>query len=325
GSTSGTTFNWKGLHSASWNDRLNWEVGGATALCIPGPMDTVVFDSLYFSVPGIHDTVIVETNAYCNTMIWDSTINGSPALLLNGDLTATGSVVLSDTLAVAYTSNFQSTDINAPHVILAPQNGVSNFMPCKEINVNLEIQAKNVTDTVCLLKDLSMNTFSTITILSGTFTTNKKNLYAGIITTAGNKIKNVDFSNSHITAAFNFIMQENSLLGLKMTSSSLVMDDNSFYYNIFDGGGQKYAGVEFRSRPEDTTGVPYKAAILSSDTITLLKINPGIRVQLTPGLPRCLTVSLLMEPASTLFTCKQPVPPHYVKQVLPGLSENALM
>lgn len=284
GSTSGTTFNWKGLHSASWNDRLNWELGGATALCIPGPMDTVVFDSLYFSVPGIHDTVVVETNAYCNTMIWDSTINGSPALLLNSDLTATGSVVLSDTLAVIYTGNFQSTDINAPCLILAPQNGASNFMPCKEINVNLSIQAKKIKDTVCLLKDLSMNIFSTITILSGTFTTNKKNLNAGIITTAGNKIKNVDFSNSHITAAYNFIMQDNSLLNLKMASSILVMDDNSFYYNIFNGGGHKYAGVEFRSRPKDTTGVPYKAAIISSDTISLLTINPGIRVQFNSGI-----------------------------------------
>ncbi|HNX87534.1 MAG TPA: PKD domain-containing protein [Paludibacteraceae bacterium] len=284
GSVSGNTYYWTGLQSKLWNDRLNWEVNNATALCIPGPMDTVVFDSIHFSVPGIHDTVIVETNAYCKTMTWDSTINRSPALLLNGDLTITGSVRLCDTLIVDYTNNFQPTDINAPHFILSPQNANCWFTPCKEFNVNLNIEGRNISDSVFLLKNLYMDTLSTVTFLSGTFSSNKKNLYAGLITTVGNKIKNVDFSHSQITAAYNFVMQNGSLLNLNMDSSHLVMDDNQYYYNLFDGGGQDYAGLEFRSRAPDTAGVYYKAFVKSSDTFELLKLNPGIHLELKAGL-----------------------------------------
>jgi len=284
GGSIGKTYYWSGLQSESWNDRLNWKVNNVTALCLPGPMDTVVFDSIHLSVLGSHDTVIIETNAYCGHMIWDAKIIGQPALLLQSDLTVTASVSMCDTLNVGYTNDFQSSDTDAPQFIFSPQNGNSKFTPCNQINVNLSIEGKNIADTVCLLKNLVLDTLNTINILSGTFTSGQKDIYAGVLKVSGDKLKRVNFSNSRITAAYNFMMQDGSLLNLNMDASELILGDNSSGYNIFDGGTQKYAYVEFRYREPEANGVYYRVDIQSSDTIELLKINPGLHIWLKSGM-----------------------------------------
>jgi len=284
GGGAGKTYYWSGLQSTLWNDRLNWKVNNVTALCLPGPMDTVVFDSIHFAVPGSHDTVMIETNAYCGSMIWDPKITRQPALLLQSDMTVSGSVVMCDTLAVGYTNMYQSSDINAPRFIFSPQNRNSNFTPSNHINVNLSIEGKNISDTVRLLKNLLLDTLNTINILSGTFSSGQKDIYAGVFKTSGDKQKRVNFSNSRITAAYNFTMQDASLLNLNMDASELLLGFNSTGYTIFDGGSQKYSYVEFRYKEPDTDGAYYRVDILSSDTTELLKINAGLHVWLKSGI-----------------------------------------
>ena len=278
------TYYWTGLISNKWSQPGNWEVSGLPATCLPSPIDTVIFNKTHLAAPGSHDTVIIEQNAYCNAMIWSDSIVGKPAMILGSDLTASGSVTLCDSLSLSYTSAYQSTDADAPQMILAPQIGNTSLDPvCKEFGVNLSIQGRSLTDTVKLLNPLTLDTLNALTFVSGTFSSNGKNIYAGIISSAGNTVKRAYLANSNITVAYNFNVQSSTYFKLYMNASKLVMEDNPSFHDAFDGGGQLYAQVEFKCRATGLNGVYYSASIKSSNHFGLLKINPGLHMQFQAG------------------------------------------
>lgn len=290
------TYYWTGLSSKYWNNLNNWKVAGAVPSCLPGPIDSVVFNNTHLSAPGSHDTCIVQQNAFCNAMVWTDTIVGKPALLLSGDVIATGNVRLCDSLTVTYDSDYTSTDTDAPLFTFMPQNTNSVFDPgCKKFAVNMSLQGLNLTDTLRLSDHFSTDSLNTITIKSGTFSSNQKNIFAGIIKTEGSKTKRINFRKSTIVAGYNFIMQNSSVLALNMDSSTLVMKDNPSFYNLFDGGGQTFNKVEFKYRETGSIYAKYYASIESNNNrFGLLKINPGLRMKIRSGTTQILDSIILI-------------------------------
>jgi len=279
-----TAYYWAGNISKNWHTPGNWRVGGFPATCLPGPADTVIFSSTALNAAGSHDTVEIMQNAYCNSMIWKDSIIGKPTMVLGGDLIATGSVTLCDSLFIIYTSDYQPTNPLAPEFTFMPQGGRSDFDPvCRKIAVNLSIQGRSISDTVILTNNLIMDSMCAVTFLSGTFDAGQKEVLAGIFISLGNTPKNVCFANSNLTAIYEFSAQKSTVLDLDMNASHLVLGDNSSFNNKLTGGNQTFADVELRSRETALPGVHYTSVIEDSNAFGILRISPGIYLKIKAG------------------------------------------
>jgi FlgD Ig-like domain len=85
--------------SGDWSDVTHWATadgGSTTQATAPGIADNVFFTDLSFSGP--NETVAIDQNAFCNNMIWTTTIAQSPTLFGPFDipLKVFGSFILTD-------------------------------------------------------------------------------------------------------------------------------------------------------------------------------------------------------------------------------------
>jgi alpha-tubulin suppressor-like RCC1 family protein len=280
---------WTGLSSQLWSNLNNWKVGAAVPTCLPTINDTVVFNHTHLSAPLSHDTVVVDKNAFCKAMIWTDTISGKPALLLKSELIAAGSVKLCDSLYVGYTGGYTSTNPQAPYLSLMPQSGRSDLDPvCKKFAINLNLQGKSVSDTIKLSRKLTLDTLCTLMITGGTFNANKKDIYAGVMASKGSSTKYVNISNCNINLAYSLDVADSLLTNFKTDSSRIVFEDNSSFYNLFDGKGKTFNYVEFNCRETGLNGVYYYAEIRNSNTTHIMKFEPGLRVQFRNGITQTL-------------------------------------
>ncbi len=295
----GKKFYWTGLVSSDWHQAGNWEYDSIPATCLPGPQDTVFFEKSRLAAPGCYDSVIISKSAYCRAMLWQDSIAGSPKLRLEGTLFCSGSVQLCESLSLLHSKNYPAAHENAPKLIFQHNSTNATLNPlCKVFEVNLSVQAANLTDTLKLTGDLNTGWQNKVSILSGTFISGENNINTGIFETSGERQKNINLANSKINITYAFLMQPPGLLRLSMDSSELVLNDSSFLHSIFDGGGHRYHSVEFQSRHKRQSQVNAYADILSSDTVHFLKFNPGLHVRLTAGITQVFD-SLVINGACT--------------------------
>ncbi|MHC1705924.1 MAG: T9SS type A sorting domain-containing protein [Bacteroidales bacterium] len=277
-------FRWTGSHSQSWNDRSNWIVGDGVPVRLPGPGDDVIFNAEEFQSEVCKDTVIVESNAFCRQMNWAGSFNNKTCLLLSADLFAASSVVLCDSLTVAYSKNYHLLDGDLPFFILGPQSDSLGFDPrCHGFNVNLCIQGKDTSDKTCLTGDFISNNLCSFVLSSGRFCSEGKSVSTGIITSAGHNMKSADFKNSNVTVKYDYLMQDTGYLDLTMDSSKLVLDSNQLYASRFAGGGQIYHDLEIRALSSSFDLLKYSVNIEGNNTFHHLGIHPGVNLILEGG------------------------------------------
>lgn len=283
GAVVGQKYFWTGLVSTSWNNPANWEVNALPATCVPGPMDTVVFDQAHLDL-SVFDTVLVQSTSFCAEMDWSGTTAGDPALLLSADLYTGGSVFLCDSMVVDYSSDYNNFDVEAPTLIIAPENHDADFDPiCRALKVNITFDGLSTADTIHLLDSLGMDSTATLNVLGGTFDAHEFPLFMGVLTTTGDAAKAIDLNKSSLSVVFSLIMQSPATLALDMDSSFVKMYDNPSFYTLFDGGGQTYFDVHMLTRFSDSLTVDYQSLILGSNSFRILNIDPGMHLSLENG------------------------------------------
>ncbi|PLW93218.1 MAG: hypothetical protein C0592_06780 [Marinilabiliales bacterium] len=272
----GKTYYWSGLSSKNWSDVGNWEQNALPAVCIPGPMDTVIFDQAHLTL-ATYDTVVVDKSSFVRVMDWSGVTTSAPALMLDADLQIYDDVILDDSLSFMYAEGFNAYEENVPVFILSPAYAQADFMPLtKRYDVNTYVAGLSTTDTLFMTDSLVMDSVTTFGFISGVFESGQNSIYTGILMSGQSSDKTVHLEKTYMEVKYQVDFQDNSVLTLHADSSLIMMPGNKSFNSEFFGGGQTYFDVHIAVLYSDSAGVYYTSEIRGSNTYNILATEPGM-------------------------------------------------
>lgn len=282
-SPTGKTYYWSGLSSRNWNDVGNWEQNALPATCIPGPMDTVIFDQAHLTL-ATYDSVLVDRSSFCRVMDWTGVTTSAPALILKSDLQIYDDVSLNDSLSVIYSPEFSAYNDNSPSLILSPLFNQAVFMPLnKRYDVNTYIAGATSADTLFLSDSLVMDSITTLGFIGGVFESNQNSIYCGILKSTQSSAKVVHIEKTFLDIKYRVDFQDNTVLTLLADSSFFLMPGNQSFKSEFLGGSQSFFDVHLAVNYSDSTGVFYTSEIDGSNTFNILSTEPGMYMSFEDG------------------------------------------
>ncbi|MBN2730459.1 MAG: hypothetical protein JXR53_14635, partial [Bacteroidales bacterium] len=282
-SPTGKTYYWSGLVNQNWSNVGNWEQNLLPASCLPGPMDTVIFDQAHLNL-ALSDSVMVDKNSFCRVMDWSGAMTSGPSLVFKSNLQIYDDVILNDSLSLVYSAEFSAYDENSPSLILSPFSQQANFMPLsKKYDINTFVAAASIADTLFLMDSLVMDSIATLGFISGAFDAGENSIYCGILKSLQNSDKILNLNKTYLEVKYRVDFQDNSILSLSADSSLLIMPGNQSFKSAFYGGGQDYFNVHLAVLYTDSADLFYTSEITGSNHFNILATEPGMYMSFEDG------------------------------------------
>ncbi len=300
---SGSVFYWLGLNH-NWNDLSNWTVNSLPASCLPGIMDTVIVDPLYYS-GALTDTMLISKNAFCKVFDASTLITEEVHVILEHNLFIGNALLLNGQTDFSY--GFQPDPVEffeiSNGIVLTPE--LSNFTLNPQdalFRVKLFSSPVLLTDTVFLNSSLYTDTLAGLFVMSGVFDSQKQNIQLGFFESISVSQKEIKIENSDVVCYVGINFQDNSKLVLAVDSSLLRLPGNYFLGGSFYGGGQTYFDAEFSAVIDSLDGNSHHLNITGSNTFRILSINQGIQFRVDKSSTQTIDSALIVH-----GTCPFPV------------------
>jgi alpha-tubulin suppressor-like RCC1 family protein len=296
GSPTGQAFYWLG-NTKYWNDLSNWENDGGPATCLPGIMDTVIFEKTRLATV-ITDTVFINNKQYCKSLDASDT-DGIPLyFVMDASLEIAQNINLHDSVSFEYESPItinELFDINEG-IILAPNGEDAEIITNDaDLAVNFFMRAFHEDDSIMLNSNIKLHDLAGIIHMSGTFVTNENNISTDVIRSSSDEMKHLLLDKSTLEIGFYAEFQDASTQSVSADSSLIVIAENTYNNAIFNGGDQQYYDIELNMSENGGNVDGYSISIIGSNHFNQFTVNPGGTVQFQGGstttLDSTLTVS----------------------------------
>jgi hypothetical protein len=260
------TYYWiqTGTGTRNWDNGTNWSTssGGPAGTVVPTSSDDVVFDSNSGPSSGGSQTIVFSTSDVCRTFTISSrTGKGSIAFSDSNYLQIYGSISFDSSSVVQFTgSSFYLKGVSS-HTI----NSGIDLPQLILDNGGTYTQNSNIT------LNSSAGGSRTLSVTSGTYSTNGYTLSAGAISSGGSLTRTLNISGSTITLkrATPLSLSATSLTYIDNASSSIVVNGSdalSYETLTFDGASFTFNSVTISSPPS-------KSTVIRSATFGNLTIN----------------------------------------------------
>jgi alpha-tubulin suppressor-like RCC1 family protein len=300
---SGSSYYWLGLNQ-DWNDLSNWTVNSLPATCLPGIMDTVIVDPLYYS-GALTDTMLISKNAFCRVFDASLLVTDEIHIILEQNLFVGNALLLNGQTNFSYgyepdpVEFFEITN----GIVLTPE--LSNFSLNSQdalFRVKLFSSPVLLTDTVFLNSTLYTDTLAGLFVMSGVFDSQQHNIQLGFFESVSESLKEINLEKSNIVCYVGLNFQDNSKLVLAADSSLIQFPGNYFLGGSFYGGGQTYFDAEFSAVIDSLIGNSHQINITGSNTFRVLSINEGIQFRVEKNTTQTIDSALVVH-----GTCPYPV------------------
>jgi hypothetical protein len=209
----GGTAAWDGTAGSKWAAT----VGGATGASVPTSADDVYFDA----TSGASTVTISTGNTGAKSITctgFTGTLAGSAAITVSGSITLVAGMTFSYTGTVTINANATITSVGKTFSSLVTNTGTIQLADLLSVTVS-------------------------ITVDSGTFTTNNNNITAASFQSISANVRTINFGSSTVTLG-NVISLNTSNLTFNVGTSSIVITGTN---PTFSGGGQTFNNVTFSS------------------------------------------------------------------------------
>lgn len=284
GSPLGTVYYWLG-NTKYWNDISNWETGGLPATCLPGIMDTVVFEESRLLLAST-DTVFVQNNRYCRQLDASGTNGISVNFVLDANLEVTNSLKLHNSVSVEYLNPIQVNQLFdvTEGLVIAPNGENAELVPqAADLKVNLYLRPQNEDDTVHLYSEIQLSELAGIVQMSGAFVTNEQSVSTDLYRSTGTQMKHFVFDKSDVEIGFYAEFQDATELTVSADSSAIRLTENAYNSAIFNGGDQQFFDIEMFMSEDGSDVEDYVIRMIGSNHFHQFTVNPGGTLQLQGG------------------------------------------
>ncbi len=284
GSLAGKTYYWIG-NTNQWSDVNNWEVGGATATCLPTLNDTVFIDSTQFAAAPT-DTIIIDKLAYCHFFDVSDTDSIPLHIVFEKDLISKTGFTLHDSVEMMYQDALTLNNfLDVEHGLRVMPDGQNASLTANDahIGVHLFSNPYHIDDTVFLENDIHFQDMAGLNVISGHFHANENNIMTTVLRTVSDADKIVNIESSTIDVEFYLEMQQSSELTLHADSSLVRMVENNFDNAFFEGGGQQYYDLQIFTSEDGGPVDEYLVSLYGSNGFHNFSVFPGGTIQVEAG------------------------------------------
>lgn len=283
----GKTYQWVGT-TKEWNTLSNWEVNNLPATCLPTIKDTVVIN------PSASDTILIDKNAFCRNFL----VVGANPLHVDfaQNLYVAESMALNNSVALNYfvKPTYRNIEEYNYGVVVIPDSTNCNLsLPTATFNVNLYLTPSNLTDTVFLNSNLTMDSISGVFVKSGYFHANHKNIKCGFFSSISSSNKVIDLRGANVNINMDLDFQESPVLRLSADSSTISFLGNSEYFSNFAGGGQTYSELMFNGTTNDFDN-DLLVFVSGANTYNVFKAFNGVYLFVEAGKTQTIDSSLII-------------------------------
>jgi hypothetical protein len=261
----GTTLYWVG-GAGDWNNHAHWSTasGGAGGACVPFKGDNVVFDAGSGLTAG--GIVTTSSTSFCNDITW---VSGVGPMTFNESATSSfrvyGSAILQPSVAMSAFLEFYGT---SAATLTTNGGGTVNFS---------WIVAKTGSGSVTLADNWSNSTNGTIYFTSGNLSMGGRTVVLTNFVSINNLLRNLDISNTTITAGSRWQYQGNN----KSIASAGSHITSGWYFQVnAPGSNYPWVDLSFGAGPDNTifgiTGTTFgQLTFTNTSGTSLARISSG--------------------------------------------------